>query len=119
MRYFGWLAFLVAIMLVGFAIQNSALPHVTVKLLAWQVETSPVYVMLYSLILGVLITIMLWIPYAVQKYFQQRGLKRQIETLKQQLAEKIHIESIHEDAGDDSPSQLAERVYDINSRRNE
>jgi uncharacterized integral membrane protein len=82
MRFFGWLAFLVAVVVAIFAIQNSALPLVTMKLLVWQLETSPVYAMLGSLVVGVLITVLVWIPFAIKGSIRRRDLRKEIEVLR-------------------------------------
>jgi uncharacterized integral membrane protein len=88
MRFFGWLAFLVAVIVAVFAIQNSTLPLVSFKLFAWQVETSPVYTVIGSLIAGALLTVLLWIPYAVRESFRRRDLRKQIEMLQRQVKEQ-------------------------------
>jgi uncharacterized integral membrane protein len=82
MQFFVWLAFLIIISAAIFAIQNSALPLVTMKFLIWRLETSPVYAMLGSLIAGMLIMLFIWIPPALRASFRRRQLKKEIEVFR-------------------------------------
>lgn len=83
MRFFGWLAFLVALIVAIFAIQNAALSSISVKLFAWQVETSPVFAILGSFIAGILIAVLLWIPHMFRRSFQFRALRKQVKALQE------------------------------------
>jgi uncharacterized integral membrane protein len=107
MRFFGWLAFLVALLVAVFAIQNSTLPLISVKLLLWQVETSPVYTVIGSLVAGVLVTVLLWIPYVIRESFRRRDLRKQIEVLQQQVREwkaEARSNDLKAEAGPNDPT---------------
>ena len=56
MQFFYWLIFLIAIGIAIFAVQNSSAPLVTIKFLIWRFETSLVYTILGSIVLGILFT---------------------------------------------------------------
>ena len=66
MQFFFYIAFLVIIGVAVFAIQNSNAPLVTIKFLVWRFDTSLVYTILGSIGVGILITLLLWIPRAIQ-----------------------------------------------------
>ncbi len=72
MKVFLWIAFLIAIAVAIFAIQNSDAPIITVKVLFWKFETSLVYIILGSIGLGILFTLLLWIPMAVRASFRSK-----------------------------------------------
>ncbi len=65
MQFFYWLIFLIAIGIAIFAVQNSSAPLVTIKFLIWRFETSLVYTILGSIVLGILLTLLFWIQRAV------------------------------------------------------
>jgi uncharacterized integral membrane protein len=81
MQVFVWLALLLTVCVAVFAIQNSPLPLMTMKFLVWQVETSPVYAMLGSLVAGMLIMFLVWAPVSLKASFAKRSLKREIDNL--------------------------------------
>ena len=62
MKVFLWIAFLILIAVAIFAVQNSDAPIITIKFLFWRFETSLVYTILGSIGLGMLFTLLLWIP---------------------------------------------------------
>ena len=66
MQFFYWLIFLMAIAVAIFAVQNSAVPLITIKFLIWRFETSLVYTILGSIGLGILFTLLFWIPRALR-----------------------------------------------------
>ncbi len=66
MQFFYWLIFLIAIGIAIFAVQNSSAPLVTIKFLIWRFQTSLVYAILGSIVLGILFTLLLWIPRALR-----------------------------------------------------
>lgn len=70
MQFFYWIVLLIAIGIAVFAIQNSNAPLVTIKFIFWQLETSLVYTILASIGLGVLITLLFWIPRAIRSSFR-------------------------------------------------
>jgi uncharacterized integral membrane protein len=77
MQFFYWLIFLVAIGIAIFAVQNSSAPPVSIKFLIWKLETSLVYTILGSVVLGILLTLLLWIPRAVKASFQKKDLNKE------------------------------------------
>ena len=77
MQFFYWLIFLVAIGIAIFAVQNSSAPLVTIRFLIWRFETSLVYTILGSIVLGILLTLLLWIPRTVKAFFQKKDLNKE------------------------------------------
>jgi len=74
MQAFFWVIFLIVIGIAIFAVQNSNAPLVTIKLLLWKFETSLVYTILGSIGLGILITLLFWIPRAIRGSLRKRKL---------------------------------------------
>jgi len=72
MKVFLWIAFLIVIAVAIFAVQNSGAPIITVKLLFWKFETSLVYTILGSIGLGILFTLLFWIPRALRTSFRSK-----------------------------------------------
>lgn len=72
MQFFYWIVLLIAIGITVFAIQNSNAPLVAIKFIFWQLETSLVYTILASIGLGVLITLLFWIPRAIRSSFRSK-----------------------------------------------
>ncbi len=70
MQFFYWVVLLITVGIAIFAIQNSNAPLVTIKFIFWQLETSLVYTILASIGLGILITLLFWIPRAIRSSFQ-------------------------------------------------
>ena len=81
MQFFYWLAFLVVVGMIIFAVQNSTAPTVVMKFLIWRFETSLIYTILGSIGLGVLITLLFWIPRAIRASFRRQKLHKEIEDL--------------------------------------
>jgi len=77
MQVFLWIAFLMVIGVTFFAIQNSDAPPIMIKFLVWRFETSLVYTILGSVVLGILLSFFFWISRvihtSVRKKKQQRG----------------------------------------------
>jgi len=71
MQFFYWLIFLIAIGIAIFAVQNSSAPPVIIKFLVWKFETSLVYTILGSILSGILLSLLLWIPKVVRTSFQK------------------------------------------------
>ena len=65
MKIFLWIAFLIIVIVAIFAVQNSSAPLITINFLLWKFETSLVYMILGSIVLGILITFLFWISRAV------------------------------------------------------
>jgi uncharacterized integral membrane protein len=76
MQVFFWVAFLVIILVAIFAIQNSGAPPVSIKFLLWRVETSLIYTLLGSVGLGILLTLLFWIPREIRASFRKSKLSR-------------------------------------------
>jgi uncharacterized integral membrane protein len=72
MQVFYWIVLLIVIGIAVFAIQNSNAPLVTIKFLLWKFETSLVYTILGSVVLGILITLLFWIPRAIRASIRKR-----------------------------------------------
>ena len=81
MQIFFIIAFVLAIGIAIFAIQNSDAPMVVMRFLIWKYETSLVYTLLGAIGLGSLLTILCWIPRAIKTSLHMRRLKRQIDQL--------------------------------------
>jgi uncharacterized integral membrane protein len=69
MQFFYWLAFLIVIGIATFAVQNSSAPPVVIKFLIWKFETSLVYTILGSILSGLLLSLLFWIPKVVRSSF--------------------------------------------------
>jgi len=72
MKIFLWVAFFIVIAIAIFAVQNSDAPIITIKFLLWKFETSLVYTILGSIGLGILFTLLFWIPKAFRKSFPSK-----------------------------------------------
>jgi uncharacterized integral membrane protein len=72
------IAFFVILGIAIFAVQNSDAFPVTIKLLFWKFETSLVYAVLGSIVLGIFFTLLFWIPLtiraSIQKKTQPKGM---------------------------------------------
>ncbi len=66
MQVFYWLIFLLAIGIAIFAVQNSSAPPVIIKFLLWNFETSLVYSILGSVVLGMILTFLIWVQRALR-----------------------------------------------------
>ncbi len=72
MQFFYWLIFVIVIAVAVFAVQNSAAPLITIKFLIWRFETSLIYTILGSIGLGILFTLLFWIPRALRASFKAK-----------------------------------------------
>jgi len=77
MQVFYWIVLLIAIGITIFAIQNSNAPLVMIKFIFWKFETSLVYTILGSIGLGILITLLFWIPMAIRASFRKKKLPQE------------------------------------------
>ncbi len=77
MQVFVWVAFVVAVGVAFFAIQNSSAPPVTLKFLIWRFDTSLVYTVLGSIVLGIILTLLFWVPRAIRASFRKRNLQKE------------------------------------------
>jgi uncharacterized integral membrane protein len=78
MQFFYWIVLLIAIGIAVFAIQNSNAPQVTIQLLLWPIKTSLVYTILGSIVLGVIITLLFWIPRAIRSSFEWQKVPKEV-----------------------------------------
>jgi uncharacterized integral membrane protein len=78
MKIFLWIAFLILIAVAIFAVQNSAAPLITIKFLLWEFKTSLVYTVLGSIGLGILFTLLFWIPRALRASFRSKKSNHEI-----------------------------------------
>jgi uncharacterized integral membrane protein len=78
MKIFLWIAFLIIIVVAIFAVQNSAAPLITIKFLLWEFKTSLVYTVLGSIGLGILFTLLFWIPRALRASFRSKKSNHEI-----------------------------------------
>jgi uncharacterized integral membrane protein len=85
MQFFYWLALIVVIGMATFAIQNSTAPPVVLKFFIWRFETSLIYSILGSIGLGILITLLFWVPRAIKTSFRSKELKREVKNLETML----------------------------------
>ena len=80
MQVFYWIVLLIVIGMAVFAIQNSNAPQITIKFLLWQIETSLIYTILGSIALGILITLLFWIPMAIRSSFRKKKPPEEISS---------------------------------------
>ncbi len=80
MQIFIWAVFLIAISIAIFAVQNSNAPAVVIKFLFWKFETSLTYTILGSIVLGILITLLLWIPRAIRASIRRGKVPQDISS---------------------------------------
>jgi uncharacterized integral membrane protein len=66
MQIFLWILFLIVLSIAIFAVQNSDAPAVVIRFLFWKFETSLTYTILGSILLGILLTLVCWIPWAIR-----------------------------------------------------
>jgi len=78
MQFLYWLIFLIAIGIAIFAVQNSSTPSVIIKFLIWKFETSLVYTILGSIVLGILLTLLFWISRALRGSFRPKMTDQKI-----------------------------------------
>ena len=70
MQFFYWTVLWIVAGIAIFAIQNSNADPVTIKFIIWNFETSLVYTILGSVGLGIIITLLFWIPRAIRSSFE-------------------------------------------------
>jgi len=80
MQIFIWAVFLIAISIAIFAVQNSNAPAVVIKFLFWKFETSLIYTILGSIVLGILITLLFWIPRAIRASIRRKNVNKEISS---------------------------------------
>jgi uncharacterized integral membrane protein len=77
MQVIFWFIFLIVVGIAIFAVQNSNVPLVTIKFLLWKFETSLVYTILGSIGLGILITLLFWIPRVIRASLRKKKLPQE------------------------------------------
>jgi putative membrane protein len=77
MQIFIWIVFLIAVSMAIFAVQNSNAPAVTIKFLLWKFETSLIYTILGSIVLGILITLFFWIPRTIRASLRKKNVHQE------------------------------------------
>ena len=85
MQFFYWFILLMAIGIAIFAIQNSSAPPLTLKFIILKFETSPIYTILGSIGIGILMIFSLWAPRGIKASMRLRESKKQIENLEKML----------------------------------
>jgi uncharacterized integral membrane protein len=83
MSVFLWIAFFLLVGVAFFAVQNSDAAPVVMKFLFWRFETSLVYTVLGALCLGILLTLLIWIPRGVRTSLRTKRLRREIDSLEE------------------------------------
>ncbi len=78
MQFFYWMVLWIVVGIAVFAIQNSNAPLVTIKFIIWSFETSLVYTILGSIGLGIIITLLFWIPRAIRSSFQWEKAPKEV-----------------------------------------
>jgi putative membrane protein len=76
MKIFLWIAFLILVAIAIFAVQNSSASPVIIKFLIWKFETSLVYTILGSIVLGIFLTLLFWVQRAIGASLRRRELNR-------------------------------------------
>jgi len=77
MQFFYWTVLWIIVGIAVFAIQNSNAPLVTIKFIIWNFETSLVYTILGSVGLGMIITLLFWIPRAIRSSFEWQKVPKE------------------------------------------
>jgi uncharacterized integral membrane protein len=77
MKIFLWIAILILVAVAVFAVQNSNAPPVMIKILLWKFETSLVYTILGSIVLGILLTLLFWIQRAIGTSIRKKELNKE------------------------------------------
>jgi uncharacterized integral membrane protein len=85
MQFLYWSVFLVVMGMAIFAVQNSTSPPVVLKFFIWRFETSLIYSIFGSIMLGILITLLFWIPRAIKTSIRSKELKREVKNLETML----------------------------------
>lgn len=88
MQFFFWLAFLVLVVVGVFAVQNSTAPPVDLKFIVWNLRTSLVYTILGSIVSGMVVIFLLWIPSAFRGSQRARSLRKKVELLEREKSER-------------------------------
>jgi uncharacterized integral membrane protein len=77
MQFFYWWMFLIVVAVATFAIQNSEAQLITIKFLIWEFKTSLAYTVLGSIGLGILFSLLFWVPRGVRASFRAKKSGRE------------------------------------------
>ena len=77
MQVFLWIVFFILVGVALFAVQNSNAPSVMIKFLTWRFETSLVYTVLGSIVLGIIVSMFCWISRTIHLTFKKRTRRKQ------------------------------------------
>ena len=77
MRAFFGIGFLLVVVVAIFAVQNSSAPPVMIKFLIWKFETSLVYTIFGAIVLGILLTLSVWIGKALRASIRKKELPKE------------------------------------------
>jgi uncharacterized integral membrane protein len=83
MSVFLWIAFFLLVGVAFFAVQNFDAAPVAIEFLFWRFETSLVHAVLGALCLGILLTLLIWIPRGVRTSLRTKRLRREIDSLEE------------------------------------
>jgi uncharacterized integral membrane protein len=72
------IAFLVILGIAIFAVQNSNASPVMIRLLLWKFETSLVYTVLGSIVLGIFFTLLFWIPWTIRASILKKDQRKRM-----------------------------------------
>ena len=77
MQVFLWIVFFILVGIAIFTIQNSNAAPVLIKFLLWKFETSLIYTILGSIVLGILVSMFFWISRTIHRTFKKKAQRRQ------------------------------------------
>jgi uncharacterized integral membrane protein len=77
MQVFLWIVFFILVGIAIFGVQNSNASPVMIKFLMWRFETSLVYAILGSIVLGILVSMFFWISRTIHLTFKKRARRKQ------------------------------------------
>ncbi len=78
MKVLLWIAFLMMIGIAIFSVQNSEASPVVIKFLLWKFETSLVYTILGSIGVGILLTLLFWVPREIRSAYRRSRISGQV-----------------------------------------
>lgn len=91
MYFFLFLALIIAILLVLFAVQNPV--YVTVSFFSWQIDGSLVFILVTVFAAGLITGILMSMPSILRKSFAVRDHKRKIKQLEKYMIEGSPVSS--------------------------
>ncbi len=94
MGYFYWFILPITVGIFIFAVQNSTGPAATMKFLMWTFQASLIHIVLGSIVAGMIMTLIFWIPRAIKASIRSKKLKKQIENLEKVLYGPAALEEV-------------------------